>query len=202
MQATMKVLKEHIEKWNFRNGDYVWPSLGSPNYVYTNGLLTEVGKSAPSDKYSLKLYKEGDKNILTDLDAIPGDPVVDSFDSLETSSFSKYFTEMTSISLKAAGDLTEQEREESKQTIMSKINLNSHLENIFNYGQNKVSTYKSVDGKQAFPSSMKFSLFQPKIVLPSSVRSRRFTAIPGATPVPPEIRAGFIRAIALTTALA
>ena len=174
------------EKWNFRNSDYVWPSLGSPNYVYTNGLLTEVGKSAPSDKYSLKLYKEGDKNILTDLDAIPGDPVVDSFDSLETSSFSKYFTEMTSISLKAAGDLTEQEREESKQTIMSKINLNSHLENIFNYGQNKVSTYKSVDGKQAFPSSMKFSFKPYQIYVPKAVADEKLKGLDGLIWIDPE----------------
>lgn len=40
------------------------------------------------------------------------------------------------------------------------------------------------------------------MVRPSLVRSRRFTAIPGAVPVPPDIRTGFNRAVAFTVALA
>ena len=173
------------EKWNFRNNEYIWPSIGSPNYVYTKGLLSKVAKTNPGS-YELKKYKEGDKNILTDIDAIPGDPVIDSFDSPETSVYTTYFNEVTDINLKNTEGLTDEERNESKQIIMSKINVNSHLENVFNYGQNKVSTYKSVAGKPAFPESMKFSFKPYQIYVPKAVTDEKLKGLNGLIWIDPE----------------
>ena len=152
-------------KWMFRNGEYIWPTFGTPNYVFSNGFSEKVAKTTPESgnlvpSYSLKKYKEGDKNLLTDSDAFPGDPVINGFDGTDVGVYTRYFTEYTTINLKLAKDLEQQERDEATQTIMSQLNVNSHLENVFNYGQNKSSTYKGINGKPAFPEVMKLS-FQP-----------------------------------------
>ena len=49
-------------------------------------------------------------------------------------------------------------------------------------------------------SSRTPSRFQPRIVRPSAVRSRRFTASPRASPTPPAIRAGASRPTASSAA--
>ena len=51
-------------------------------------------------------------------------------------------------------------------------------------------------------SSKKPSGFQPRMVRPSGVRSRRLTAMPGAWPTPPLMRASVAVASARTATLA
>ena len=146
-------------KWKFRNGDFAWPTVGSPNYVFQKGILTQTSKTKP-DGYDYKRYKEGDTNILTKDTAIKDDPVIDSFDSVDTDIFTRYFTEYTTINLNLAKDLDNKEREEAKSEIISRLNVPSHLENLSNYGQNKKTVYKPINGQPAFPESLKV-VFKP-----------------------------------------
>ncbi len=148
------------DKWKFRGGDFTWPTLGTPNYVFERGILTQVAKTAP-DKYTLKKYKKDEKNILTNETAIEGDPVIDSFDSTDSDAYTKFFTEYTNINLNLAKDLEPDEREEARKEIISRINVPSHLENLSNYGQNKKTVYKALpDGQPAFPEVLK-TIFKP-----------------------------------------
>jgi hypothetical protein len=178
-------------KWRFRSGEYIWPTFGTPNFVFTNGIIDRVAKTAPSTgnlvpSYSLKKYKKGDKNILNNQDANPGDPIINGFDSTDTSIYTKYFTEYTSINLRLAKDLEQQERDEATKTIMSQLNVNSHLENVFNYGQNKSSVYKDINGKPAFPEVMKFS-FKPYQIFVSEAQSdEKLTGLNGLIWIDPE----------------
>lgn len=159
-------------KWFFPDGQYVWPTLGTPNYVFTNGIMESVAKTAPESgslmpAYKLKKYKTDEKNLITGLDAIEGDPVINGFDSPEIETFRRYFTEYTQINLRLAKDLEQKDKDEAAKTIMGNLNLNSHLENLSNYGQNKCSFYNPIGGSPAFPESMKqtfkpFQIFSEK----------------------------------------
>ena len=148
------------DKWKFRSGDFTWPTLGSPNYVFERGLLTQVAKTAP-EKYTLKKYKKDDKNILTNETAIEGDPVIDSFDPTDSDVYTKFFTEYTNIHINLAKDLEPDEKEEARKEVLSKLNIPSHLENLSNYSQNKKTVYKSLPGGQpAYPEVLK-TIFKP-----------------------------------------
>ncbi len=147
------------EKWKFRNGDFTWPTLGTPNYVFERGLLTQVAKTAP-EKYTLKKYKKDDKNILTNETAIEGDPVIDSFDLTDSDVYTRFFTEYTNIQINLAKDLEPEDKEEARKEVLSRINVPSHLENLSNYSQNKKTYYKPINGQPAFPETLK-TIFKP-----------------------------------------
>lgn len=178
-------------KWRFRGNEYIWPTFGTPNFVFSNGLIDQVAKTAPSTgnlvpSYSLKKYKEGDKNILNNQDANPGDPVINGFDSTDTSIYTNYFTEYTTINLRLAKDLEEKDRIEATQTIMSQLDVNSHLESVFNYGQNKSSVYKNINVNPAFPEVMKLSFKPYQIFVAESQADEKLAGLNGLIWIDPE----------------
>ena len=176
-------------KWKFQEGQYVWPTFGTPNFVFTNGIpfMDRVAKTKPSTSdiepsYSLKKYKEGDENIITKKDAIPDNPVIDSFDAIEELSYKRYFEEYTKVSLESAKELTESERNESFNQVMSQLEIKTHLENVFLYGQNKSSVYRS----PGFPDTMKLPLMPYKIYIPESKNDPKLKSMNGMIWVDPE----------------
>ena len=179
------------KKWKFKSGDYIWPTFGTPNFVFTNGLVDKVDKSAPATSgpvpsYTLKKYKSGDKNLLTNSDANPGDPIIDSFDSVDKNSYLKYLTEYTNTNLKLTNELDSSEQIEASKTIMSQLNIDSHLQNVYLYGQNKSSVYKDVNSQPAFPDNMKLS-FQPyQIYVPESKSDVKLKDLNGMIWIDPE----------------
>lgn len=154
-------------KWKFKPGDWKWPILGEPNYVFTNGIFNKVSKTKPDNSdlapsWNLKLYKEGDKNLINKQDAMPGDPVIDSFDPIDKVLFQNYFKEYTELSFRGI-DLSVNEKNEAIKTINSNLEIDSHLENLSKYSQNKSSVYDSV-----FPQPLKNSFAPYKIYVPES----------------------------------
>jgi hypothetical protein len=167
----------------------VWPSFGTPIYTWERlaGLdqknsKTEPSSSAPAPSYSLKKYKEGDKNLLSGMDAIAGDPVISGFDPIETNTYMRYFTEYTTINMNLAEDLTDAEKKESITTIMSQLNVVSHLENVNLYGQAKTSYYKDF----VIPETMKLSFMPMQITVEEAKNDPKLAGLDGKIWIDPE----------------
>ena len=167
----------------------VWPSFGTPIYTWERlaGLdqknsKTEPSSSSPAPSYSLKKYKEGDKNNLNGLDAIAGDPVIAGFDPAEMSIYTRYFTEYTTINMNLAEDLTDAEKKESITTIMSQLNVVSHLENVNLYGQAKTSYYQDF----TIPETMKLSFMPMQITVEEAKKDPKLTGLDGKIWIDPE----------------
>lgn len=152
-------------KWKFPSGVYQWPAFGLPTYVWERPLSqdrnskTQPSNNSPAPAWSLKKYKEGDKNILNKEDAIIGDPVIAGFDTPEINEYQSYFTDLVKFKMSQA-DLEQADKNTYSKEILDKLNIPSHLENVFLYGQAKSSVYKQVNGGPAYPDSMKIS-FKP-----------------------------------------
>jgi hypothetical protein len=166
----------------------VWPSFGTPIYTWERlaGLdqknsKTEPSSSSPAPSYSLKKYKEGDKNNLNGLDAIAGDPVIAGFDPAEMSIYTRYFTEYTTINMNMA-DLTDAEKKESITTIMSQLNVVSHLENVNLYGQAKTSYYKDF----TIFDTMKLSFMPMQITVEEAKNDPKLAGLDGKIWIDPE----------------
>lgn len=135
-------------KWKFRGDDYIWPSFGEgstePIFVWEGPLgITKRSKTSPGEKYSIKKYEKGDKNLInTDLDAVVGDPVIARFDAADVTEFLNYFGDFIDSKTKTTKELTEAEKKELKRDILSKLDVQSHLQNVYLYGSGRVSVYK------------------------------------------------------------
>lgn len=145
-------------KWRFQNGTYVWPGFGSPIYKWKNGGDLNEAKTNPGEGWELKTYKKGEKNILNGQDALEGDPYIVGFDSVEVNEYQNFMGDLVRYRMNQADGLEQAEKDESTSTILSKVNIQSHLENVFLYGQSKTSVYKPVNGGPAFPNALKKSL--------------------------------------------
>lgn len=172
-------------KWKFTSGEWAWPSLGEPNYVFTNGIFSRVSKTKPENSdlmpsWRLKKYEEGDKNLINKMDAMPGDPVIDSFDNNDKSVFQKYFKEYTELSFRDK-NLTSQDKKDATKTITDNLEIESHLENLSKYGQNKVSVYNS-----SFPDALKKTLVPHKIYVPESKADPKLSDQNGMIWIDPE----------------
>jgi hypothetical protein len=153
-------------KWRFTGGAYQWPAFGLPTYTWERYLgaekqnsKTQPSNSNPAPAWQLKKYKEGDKNILNGEDAIVGDPVIAGFDTPEINEYRSFFTDLVKFKMSQA-DLEQADKNTYSKEILDKLNIPSHLENVFLYGQAKSSVYKEINGKPAYPDSMKIS-FKP-----------------------------------------
>ena len=145
-------------KWKFPSGVYTWPSFGTPIYKWEKNGLTQESKTQPGAGWELKKYEAGQKNILNGLDALVGDPYIVGFDSVEVDEYQNLMTDLVKYRMNQADGITQEEKNESTSTILSKLDIPSHLENVFLYGQSKKSVYKPVNGNSAFPEAMKKSL--------------------------------------------
>lgn len=153
-------------KWKFPDGVYQWPAFGLPTYTWERYLgaekrnsKTQPSNNSPAPAWQLKKYKEGDKNILNGEDAIIGDPVISGFDTPEIVEYQSFFTDLVKIKMGQA-DLEQTDKNTYSSEILKNLNITSHLENVFLYGQAKSSVYKEVNGGPAYPDSMKIS-FKP-----------------------------------------
>lgn len=140
----------------------VFPSHGSPIYKWEKGLLgNENSKTKPGEGWSIKTYKEGQKNILDpEIDAIPNSPIIVGFDTIETKDYKDYFTDVVRYKMYQSEDLEQSEKDTLTSDIVGKLNIPSHLANVFQYSQAKSSVYKTINNQPAFPENMKLS-FKP-----------------------------------------
>ena len=134
-------------KWMFRGEDYIWPSFGGssgePVYLWVDKIgLTRESKTSPGDNWKIKKYKEGDKNLINkDIDAIPDDPYIVKFDKADRREYASYFSDFINTKTKTNKDLTFVDKLKINVDIMSKIDIPSHLQNVFLYGSGSKSVY-------------------------------------------------------------
>lgn len=147
-----------------------WPVFGQPYYIWKRypgeqkSSKQQPQSSSPAPSWELKKYKEGDKNIINGELAIPGDPIIDKFESSEESEYRGMFQDIARIKFEKS-DLSEAEKSNALSMIMQQLNVKSHLEKVFLYGQATSSVYNKIDitGLQKnnpFPDDMKKS-FKP-----------------------------------------
>lgn len=137
-------------KWHFKPNEYIWPSFGGSNgqpiYLWEGPLgATQESKTSPGNSWSIKKYKEGDENRLNKLDAIEDDPIIVRFDASDTGEYIKYFTEFTILQTNMSKDLDQAEKNAIVVDILSKLDVQSHLQNVFLYGSGNSSFYKAPD---------------------------------------------------------
>ena len=180
-------------KWVFTKStspnSIVWPSFGEPIYTWERfagvdkvNSKTQPESKNPGPEYKLKRYKKGDKNKLNGQDAIEGDPVIFGFDQNEVDTYNSYFSEYTKVNMNLSKDLTDLEKKESVDMIMSQLNVLSHLENVNNYGQNKNSFYKDF----VVPETMKVSFIPMQITIPEAKNDPKLAGLDGKIWIDPE----------------
>ncbi len=148
-----------------------FPSLGSPIYKWEKGIFSQDSKTKPGDGYEIKKYGSNRKSLLDpEVDAIEGDPMIVGFDSLESNEYKSYFTDIVRYKMYQSEDLEQSEKNQLTNDIVSQLNIQSHLANVFQYGQARSSVYKPVNGKPAFPENMKYS-FKPFQLYSASAES-------------------------------
>ena len=177
-------------KWKFPSGVYSWPSYGVPIYKWKgNGVLTgqtRESKNKPDQAknpagdvigdWTIKEYEEGQKNQLNNLDAIKGDPIIVGFENVEVTEYQRFMRELVDFRFHFADGLEPGEKSSYSSQIMSQLNVPSHLENVFLYGQSKSSVYKPLgDGSPSIPESLKkslkpFEIFSPEAAADSKIK--------------------------------
>lgn len=157
-------------KWKLPEGVIEWPNFGTPNYVWVNSFGgTKVSKKNPGPGYYIKKYSTGDKNILTGNPAIVKDPVIQSFDAVESESHKKYYNDLIDIGLNGS-DLSKEEKIQTNKDINSRLDINPQMEVSFLYGHTKASFYNKVNNKVAFPEDMKKSYKPYQIFVPDAAK--------------------------------
>ena len=163
------------EKWKLPQGVIEWPNFGTPNYVWKEqtlfgGVNTRVSKKRPGANYSIKRYKAGDKNILTGNPAIPNDPIIQSFDAVESESHKKYYNDLIDIGLNGTTDLSKEEKTQINKDINGRLDIKPQIELSYLYGHTKASIYNKVNNKEAFPEAMKKSYKPFEIFIPEAAK--------------------------------
>jgi hypothetical protein len=171
-------------KWNLppylsdtRSAIYTWPAFGAPTYKWVKNLVfTEDSKTSPGEGWEIKKYKEGDKNLLTNDDAIEGDPIIVGFDSNQVNEYKSYFTDTVRYKMNQVEDLEQTEKNQYTNDIVNQLNIPAHLQNVSLYGQNKSSVYKPVNGKPAFPDRLKINFKPFQIYSANAAQDEKLTA--------------------------
>ena len=162
-------------KWRFKENEYIWPSFGSngePVYLWEGPLgVTQEDKISPGNIWKIKKYKKGDKNRISNTDAIEGDPIIIKFDASDSGEYTNYFKDFTTTKTKMAIGLDPIEKIAIIKDIMGKLDVQSHLQNIFLYGSAKNSFYKS----PGFPDAMKKSFKPYQIHVPESTNDTKLS---------------------------
>lgn len=146
---------------------YSWPSFGTPTFTWERyagvekrNSKTKPENNSPGQEWQLKKYKEGDMNVITNEPAIKDSPVIVGFDAPEATEYTSYLTDTVRYKMYQSEDLEQEEKDTYVKEIMSRFQAQSHLENVYLYGQSKSSVYKEVNGKPAYPDLMRIS-FKP-----------------------------------------
>ena len=163
------------KKWKLPQGMIEWPNFGTPNYVWKQqtlfgGVSTRVSKKSPGANYSIKRYKAGDTNILTGNPAIPNDPIIQSFDAIESESHKKYYNDLIDIGLNGTKDLSKEEKVQINKDINGRLDIKPQIELSYLYGHTKASIYNKVNNKVAFPEDMKKSYKPFEVFIPEAAK--------------------------------
>lgn len=174
--------------------NYVWPSFGTPTYIWENILHDEKTSKTPPPPmdtgiatfpYDTKKYKANEKNKLNGEVAIPGDPIITGFDAVEETEYSAFFGDLVRYRMAIAEGITQADKDESSNTILSTLKIQSHLENVFMYGQSKSSVYKPLNipdlVDNPFPSSLKRSNKPYKIYSDTAANDEKLKSYFGAS---------------------
>ena len=161
-------------KWKLPEGTIEWPNFGTPNYIWEGhtlfgGVTTTISKESPGSDYSIKRYNLGDTNILTGNQAIPNDPVIQSFDVVESDSHKKYYNDLIDIGLNGT-DLSKEEKVQINKDINGRLDIKPQIELSYLYGHTKASVYKQVNNKQAFPDGMRKSYKPFEVFIPDAAK--------------------------------
>lgn len=158
----LKSPKWHLPPYlsDTRSAIQTWPSFSSPTYKWVKGLSSRDSVNSPGEGWEVKKYKEGDKNLITGDDAIKDDPIIVSFNENQINEYKSYFTDTVRFKMNQVEDLNQTDKDKNTNDIVNQLNIQSHIQNVFLYGQNKSSVYKQINGKLAYPDNMKIS-FKP-----------------------------------------
>ena len=162
------------KKWKLPEGMIEWPNFGTPNFIWEKqslfgGYSTAVSKLNPGG-YSIKRYNVGDTNILTGNPAIPNDPIIQSFDAVESESHKKYYNDLIDIGLNGTTDLSKEEKVQINKDINGRLDIKPQIELSYLYGHTKASIYNKVNNKEAFPEAMKKSYKPFEIFIPDAAK--------------------------------
>ena len=171
-----------------------WPTLAAPVYRW-KGTGAAIGqnresKEKPGDitvlgvkgDWEIKKYKKDQKNEISGVDAIEGDPVIVGFDPLDISAYTSYFTEYTRINMALAEGIDEKEKADSVKQILSQLDVKAHLENVTQYGQGKTSVYKGF----SIPEGMRPSFKPMKITVEEAKADPKLAGTNGEIWIDPE----------------
>lgn len=174
----LKSSKWHLPPYlsDTRPAVYSWPAFGSPIYKWIKNLFTQDSKTSPGEGWEVKKYKEGDKNLLTNEDAIKDDPIIVGFDTNQVDEYKSYFTDTVRYKMNQVEDLEQTDKDKSTNDIISQLNIQSHLQNVFLYGQSKSSVYKPVNNKPAFPDKLKIAFKPFQIYSANAEKDEKLTA--------------------------
>lgn len=171
-----------------------WPTLGAPVYRWkgTGAAFgqTRESKEKPGEieilgvkgDWAIKKYKKGDKNEISGIDAMEGDPIIVGFDQADISAYTSYFTEYTKINMALAEGIDEKEKADSVKQILSQLDVKGHLENVLQYGQGKTSVYKGFD----VPKGMRPSFKPMKITVEAAKADPKLAGLNGEIWIDPE----------------
>lgn len=167
-------------KWKLPEGMHEWPIFNSANYVWERkvfgNISTKISKNSPGSGYSIKKYRSGDKNILTNEPAIVGTDVISSFDNTEIESYRRYYNDLIRLSLNDS-DLNSEEREQAFKEVNEILDINPQLEAVYAYSHTKASIYNRVAGKKAYPDALKRSYKPFEIFVPESQKDDKLNRL-------------------------
>jgi hypothetical protein len=175
-------------KWYLPTGQYQWPDYGSPVFVWEKGSQTRESKTNPNadadPAWKIKKYKEGDKDIISKGDALPGNPVIVRFEMSEVVEYTDIFTDFVKFGFHKT-DIKKSEKEALTKEIVGKLDIPAHLQNVFNYGQLRSSFYKRIGGQDPVPQLLKksykpYKIFSTKASVDQQIRE--FSVAKGEQP--------------------
>jgi hypothetical protein len=151
-------------KWHLPTGVYQWPVYSEPFYVWEKGIQTRESKTNPDTAadpaWKIKKYKKGDKDLISGDDALPDNPVIARVERSEENEYRNFFNDFLKFKFHKSETLTKEDKVKSRKDIMDRLNVQSHVQNVFNYGQAKSSYYKPISAKDPIPSLLRKS-FKP-----------------------------------------
>lgn len=155
-------------KWKLPEGVIEWPSFGTPNFIWEKNTIfgreTRVSKKSPGVGWSIRKYKPNDRNVITKEIAIPNDPVIQSFDTTESTQYKNYYSDIIDIGLNNY-EISTQEKIKRKSELTNQLDIRPQVELTFSWGHCKSSVYKD-----KFPDAMKKSYKPYQIFIPEAAK--------------------------------
>lgn len=147
-------------KWYLPTGVYQWPVYSEPYYIWERNLIQKNESKTNPDTtanppWRIRKYKKGDKDLISNEDAIPGSPVIARIEKSEETEYRDFFNDFLKFKFYKTDTLSKAEKDKSRIDIMSRLNVKSHVTNVFNFGQVKSSYYKPINDKDPIPDLLK-----------------------------------------------